>query len=70
MSPSTAPAPVAAPPPTGPSHRRWVPDVAVAVLILLSAALVYGFFWGEAPSLWYSTVHDRNGHYRRCLGGG
>jgi hypothetical protein len=40
-------------------------NVAVVVLILLSAGMLFRSFWPQASSLWYSASHDRNGHYRR-----
>src|SRR5262245_1638982 len=40
-------------------------NVAVVIVILISAASLYQHFWQNAPSLWYSVGHDRNGHYRR-----
>lgn len=40
----------------------------VAIVIIFSAYLLYQRFLPEAPSLWYSAVHDRNGHYRRSQG--
>jgi hypothetical protein len=49
-----------------PGWQAWVRNTAALTLILLSAALVYRHFWNDASALWYSTAHDRNGHYRRC----
>jgi hypothetical protein len=45
----------------------WSLNVAVAALILISAAALYLQFRQAAPSLWDSACHDRNGHYARSL---
>lgn len=46
--------------------RQAICLVAVAALILGTAAYLFVSFQCEASSLWYSTAHDRNGHYLRC----
>src|SRR5262245_46580192 len=43
----------------------WARNLLVLSLILLSAALLYVRFRHDAPALWYSVVHDRNGHCSR-----
>lgn len=48
-------------------RRARLENVVVAALLLLSAALLYRAFWPQADALWYTTLHDRNGHYTRSL---
>jgi hypothetical protein len=51
------------------SPRSWgLRNGVLAVGIIFSAVLLYQRFLQDAPSLWYSAVHDRNGHYRRSQG--
>jgi hypothetical protein len=45
--------------------QAWMQNRTVLTVILLSAVFLYQRFWHDAPSLWYSPAHDRNGHYRR-----
>jgi hypothetical protein len=48
-----------------PARFDWAVKVIAAVLILLSAAVLYQRFRQDAQGLWYSAFHDRNGHYLR-----
>jgi hypothetical protein len=60
-----APNPVPAESVPTPHRREWLLHAAVVVLILFSAALLYRQFLRAAPGLWYTSGHDRNGHYLR-----
>lgn len=55
-------------PPASGRGYAGIGDVTVALVILLSAVLLYQQFWRDASALWYSAAHDRNGHYRRSQG--
>jgi hypothetical protein len=50
-----------------PARYVWLLHVAVAAAVGLCAAKLYDHFWREAPALWYSVAHDRNGHCERSL---
>jgi hypothetical protein len=51
--------------PHSPTRPGWGLNIAVVGLILAAAVSLYCNFRPDAPSLWYSTSHDRNGHYQR-----
>jgi hypothetical protein len=46
-------------------QRPWLIHAGVALLILISSVALYRQFLQDAPMLWSTSSHDRNGHYLR-----